>query len=159
MTDTSPKHNRQDPGYSQQDWDEVSDTPELTEAEAAELRPARDVPEVYALLPKRGRGRPKIPDAKVNLTLRVDPALLEAYKASGPGWQVKMQEALAFFLTAEAMPKPKVVRRSVLYGTVATKSSGSFKGVGVERTATSGRYVTKEENGKPSVSKPRPKTA
>lgn len=98
MTDTAPKPDRVETGYSQEDWDEVSDTPELTESEAADLRPARAVPEIHALLPKRGRGRPKRADAKVNLTLRVEPALIEAYKATGPGWQVRMQDALASFL-------------------------------------------------------------
>lgn len=108
MTDTAPKPDSREArstpraslprSYTQQEWDDVSDTPELTETEAAGLRPAREVPEVYGLLPKRGRGRPKRADAKVNLTLRVEPALLEAYKATGPGWQVRMQDALAAFL-------------------------------------------------------------
>lgn len=44
MTDTAPKPDRVETGYSQEDWDEVSDTPELTESEAADLRPARAVP-------------------------------------------------------------------------------------------------------------------
>jgi uncharacterized protein (DUF4415 family) len=95
MTDTAPKPDTAKPGYTQVDWDDVSDTPELSEAELADLRPARDMPELFALLPQRGRGRPKRADAKVNLTLRVEPALIEAYKATGPGWQVRMQDALA----------------------------------------------------------------
>jgi len=95
MTDTAPKPENAKLGYTQADWDDVSDTPELSEAELAELHPARDIPEIFALLPKRGRGRPKRADAKVNLTLRVEPALIEAYKATGPGWQVRMQDALA----------------------------------------------------------------
>ncbi|WP_267427675.1 BrnA antitoxin family protein [Methylobacterium sp. GC_Met_2] len=53
------------------------------------------VPEVSRLLPKRQRGRPRRVDAKVNLTLRIDPALLDAYRATGDGWQVRMHEALA----------------------------------------------------------------
>ncbi|MCJ2047942.1 BrnA antitoxin family protein [Methylobacterium sp. J-078] len=101
MTDTAPEKDPRASGYSQADWDDVSDNPELSEAEIAELRPARDLPEIYDLLPKRGRGRPKSPDAKVNLTLRIEPALLEAYKARGSGWQVRMQEALASFLRAD----------------------------------------------------------
>lgn len=82
-------------GISQDDWDDV-DSPEMTDAELVELRPASEMPaDVFALLPKRGRGRPKSENAKVNLTLRLDPRLVEAYKATGPGWQTRMQEVLA----------------------------------------------------------------
>lgn len=100
MNATSPKPDHApgyvpNPDYSQEDWDEVCDNPPLTDAEIAELRPVQEVPEVYALLPKRGPGRPRRPDAKVNLTLRIDPGLLDAYRATGPGWQVRMHEALA----------------------------------------------------------------
>ena len=96
MSDTLPKADRlPDPGYTQADWNDVSDNPELTDAELAEMRPVSAEPEIAALLPKRGRGRPRRGDAKVNLTLRIEPALLDAYRATGPGWQVRMQDALA----------------------------------------------------------------
>lgn len=101
MHDTSQKPGHPDPGYTQADWDEVSDTPELTDAEIAELRPASEVPEVTALLPKRGRGRPKLADAKVNFSMRIEPALLEAYRATGDGWQVRMHDALAAALPSK----------------------------------------------------------
>lgn len=95
MHDTSHKPEERGPGYSQEDWDAVSDNPKLTDDELAEMRPVREVPEVFNLLPKRGRGRPKLPDAKVNFTMRIDPALLEAYRATGDGWQVRMHDALS----------------------------------------------------------------
>ncbi|MCC0804911.1 BrnA antitoxin family protein [Methylobacterium sp. W2] len=82
--------------FSQEDWDEVSDTPEATDAELAEMRPLKEgAPEIYKLITKRGRGRPPVEAPKVNLTLRVDPAVLDAYKATGAGWQTRMHEALA----------------------------------------------------------------
>lgn len=99
MNDISQDRERPEPGYTQDDWDEVSDNPEMTDAELAELQPASTVTEVFRLLPKRGRGRPKRVDAKVNLTMRIDPALLEAYRATGVGWQVRMHEALANGIT------------------------------------------------------------
>lgn len=102
MPDTSQKPEHSDPGYTQADWDTVSDTPELSDAELATLQPVRTVPEVARLLPKRGRGRPRRADAKVNLTLRIDPALLDAYRATGDGWQVRMHKALA-----EGIEQPK----------------------------------------------------
>jgi len=48
----------------------------------------------------RPRGRPKSDNPKVEIKLRVDPDVLAAYRASGPGWQTRMQAALR-----EHMPK------------------------------------------------------
>ncbi|MCJ2109969.1 BrnA antitoxin family protein [Methylobacterium sp. E-025] len=112
MHDISPKPERPAPGYSQEDWDEVSDTPSMTDAELGEMRPAQEVPEVYNLLPKRGR--PKLADAKVNLTLRIDPALLAAYRATGSGWQVRMHDALAAGLDAlsDADEAARMIRKA-----------------------------------------------
>lgn len=95
MHDTAQDRVRSKPGYTQDDWDAVSDNPEMIDAELAALQPASAMPDVFRLLPKRGRGRPKRADAKVNLTLRIDPGLLEAYRATGEGWQVRMHDALA----------------------------------------------------------------
>ncbi|MHC1999450.1 BrnA antitoxin family protein [Methylobacterium sp. CM6241] len=82
--------------FSQEDWDEVSDSPSMTDAELAELKPLKEgAPEIFKLMTKRGRGRPPVESPKANLTLRVDPAVLDAYKASGAGWQTRMHEALA----------------------------------------------------------------
>lgn len=105
MHEPSRKPERQDSGYSQEDWDEVADNPDLSDAEFAELRPASAVPEVFAFLPKRGRGRPKLADAKVNVTLRLSPEVVESYRASGPGWQTRMNEVLR-----AGMPGAKPVR-------------------------------------------------
>ena len=40
------------------------------------------------------RGRPKLDDPKRRVTLRVDPDVLEAFKADGAGWQSRMNSAL-----------------------------------------------------------------
>lgn len=40
------------------------------------------------------RGRPKELVTKVSTTLRLDPDVLAAFKAQGPGWQSRMNEAL-----------------------------------------------------------------
>ncbi len=40
------------------------------------------------------RGRPKATVTKVSTTLRLDPDVLEIFKASGPGWQGRMNTAL-----------------------------------------------------------------
>lgn len=73
-----------------------ADAPELTEEDFARMRPAREVlpPDLYANLTKNKGGRPKAEVTKVPVTLRVDPDTLAAYKATGAGWQTRMNEAL-----------------------------------------------------------------
>jgi uncharacterized protein (DUF4415 family) len=43
---------------------------------------------------KGKRGPKPKPDAKVLLTLRLDPDIIEAFRATGPGWQARINEAL-----------------------------------------------------------------
>jgi uncharacterized protein (DUF4415 family) len=71
------------------------DASELTDLELANLRPAHEVlpPALYAALTARGRS--KVENKGVPLTLRVDPDVLAAYKATGPGWEARMNAALA----------------------------------------------------------------
>ena len=40
------------------------------------------------------RGRPKAPVTKISTTLRLDPDVVERFKADGPGWQGRMNAAL-----------------------------------------------------------------
>ena len=63
---------------SQEDWDAV-DVPELTDAWFAKAR--------------RG-GRPKAAAPKELTTLRLDPDVLAHFRATGPGWQTRINEAL-----------------------------------------------------------------
>ncbi len=77
------------------------DNPELDEDFFRNARSAREVmpPEIYAELvatqvkatQTRGPGK-KPPKAQV--TLRIDQDVLDALRASGPGWQVRANEAL-----------------------------------------------------------------
>ena len=43
---------------------------------------------------KRGRGRPVVAVKRPTLNMRVDPDVLEAFKATGPGWQTRINAAL-----------------------------------------------------------------
>jgi uncharacterized protein (DUF4415 family) len=56
------------------------DTHELSSQEMAQLRPLR--------------GRPRVARPKAALTMRVDADVLDALKASGPGWQTRVNELL-----------------------------------------------------------------
>lgn len=74
------------------------DNPELTDAELAAMRPAREVlpAALFAALAKRRPGQrgPGRKPALVAVTLRVEPSTLEAYRAAGDGWQGRMREVL-----------------------------------------------------------------
>ncbi|MCJ2107034.1 BrnA antitoxin family protein [Methylobacterium sp. E-041] len=104
---TAPEHATgyvPNPSYSQEDWDEVSDTPELTDGEIAELRPnGEGLPTDLADAFKRLAGRPKSEAKAVPVSLRVPPNVLAAYKAAGAGWQTRMNEALAAALAPKKM--------------------------------------------------------
>ncbi|KAB0680416.1 BrnA antitoxin family protein [Aureimonas leprariae] len=89
-------------GYTQEDWEAVSDSPDLTEEELATLRPAQEVlpPTFFEGLgaaraeAQRGRGRPRSEAAKVPVTLRLEPDVLDRFKAAGGDWRQRMQDAL-----------------------------------------------------------------
>jgi uncharacterized protein (DUF4415 family) len=42
----------------------------------------------------RGRGRPSLAIKRPTLNMRVDPDVLEALKATGPGWQTRINNLL-----------------------------------------------------------------
>jgi uncharacterized protein (DUF4415 family) len=71
------------------------ENPEWTQADfdAAE-GPQSLPPHVLAAFPRTRVGRPKSPNAKVLVTLRLSPDVLEHYKGLGEGWQAKVNEAL-----------------------------------------------------------------
>ncbi len=82
--------------YSQEDWDEVSDNPPLTDEELSRLRPGTEgMPAAMGAAFRKRGGRPRAEVRRVPISLRVDPEVLAAYKAGGPGWQTRMQEVLA----------------------------------------------------------------
>lgn len=72
------------------------DNLELTDDELASMRPAAEVlaPDLYANL-TRGRGRPRAEVTKVPVKLRLDPGIVQAFRASGRGWQTRVNAILA----------------------------------------------------------------
>jgi uncharacterized protein (DUF4415 family) len=77
--------------------------PELTREWFAKATPASQAfsPETYAALVamKRPRGRPKADETKVFTAIRLDADLLDAFKATGKGWQTRVNAALRQFIT------------------------------------------------------------
>jgi len=78
--------------FTQADMDAVADNPELTAEDIAKAVPfAQALPELAAKM--RGRGRQKTP-TKVSTTIRLSPDVLQHFKAGGPGWQSRIDDAL-----------------------------------------------------------------
>lgn len=71
------------------------DNPEWTEADFAAARPADEVhpPAVAAALVKNKGGRPRGSDKEL-VSIRLDRDVLERFRAGGPGWQTRMNDAL-----------------------------------------------------------------
>lgn len=80
-------------GYSKEDWDAVSDNPEITEEQLAQAKPFRAVfPDLYESI-QRTRGRPKSEDPKEAVTLRLPRSVLQRWKTD-PDWRAKMEKVL-----------------------------------------------------------------
>ena len=76
-------------------WVDPDDAPPLTRAffERADLYEGERLVR---------RGRPKLASAKRQVTLRLDPDIVERLRASGPGWQTRVNEALRSWLARPA---------------------------------------------------------
>jgi len=71
------------------------ENPPLTAEDFAQMRPALDVmPPAAAAAYRRSRGPQRTPTKRA-ISLRVDPDVLEAYRATGKGWQARMHDTLA----------------------------------------------------------------
>jgi uncharacterized protein (DUF4415 family) len=70
------------------------ENPEWTEADFARAKTGDAIPaEIRAAFPKSVGGRPRGSEKQV-VSLRIDKDVVERFKAGGPGWQTRMNEAL-----------------------------------------------------------------
>ena len=78
--------------------DKEGEVRELTRDDFKHFQPASDVlpKELAAILPKRGR--PAGLSKKISTTVRFDNDILAAFKATGKGWQSRMNSALRNWL-------------------------------------------------------------
>jgi uncharacterized protein (DUF4415 family) len=76
-----------------------TDNPEWTEDDFKHAAPFSALPESLraTLSGLKGRGKQKTP-LKVSTTVRFDRDVLEAFRATGTGWQTRMNEALKEWL-------------------------------------------------------------
>jgi uncharacterized protein (DUF4415 family) len=79
-------------GYTEADWN-ADDNPEWTEEDFRNAKRAVDIP---ALAHLARRGRPKLPPQtrKARLSMVVDPEVLNYFRATGKGWQTRLNLAL-----------------------------------------------------------------
>jgi uncharacterized protein (DUF4415 family) len=90
----TPRGFQEGRGYSREDWDEVSDNPEWTEEDFKNARPFAEVFPELAESIRRARGRPTVEKPKRQISLRLDPDVIDAFKATGKGWQGRINDAL-----------------------------------------------------------------
>jgi uncharacterized protein (DUF4415 family) len=68
-------------------WRDPDDAPEITQEWV-------DGANLYRGKKLVRRGRPPVPVRKVSTTLRLSPEVLEHFRAGGPGWQTRIDQAL-----------------------------------------------------------------
>jgi uncharacterized protein (DUF4415 family) len=91
-----------------------AENPEWTEADFRRARPALEVlPKevVEAIRRYRGQRGPQKNPTKELISLRVDRDVAAAYRASGPGWQTRANEALRAY-AKKASLGTRTIRRS-----------------------------------------------
>ncbi|WJR67246.1 BrnA antitoxin family protein [Neorhizobium sp. CSC1952] len=73
------------------------DSPEATDEQLAKGRPFREaLPELAASIDRERarRGRPPVEKPRQHVSLRLDPDVIDHYKATGKGWQSRMNDDL-----------------------------------------------------------------
>lgn len=86
------------------------ENPEWTDADFARARPAAEVlreqfgAEAVAHLLKPKRGRPLKAAPKRAINIRLSPEVLEYFRATGPGWQTRVDEVLRRYATRRPAP-------------------------------------------------------
>ena len=68
-------------------WHDSDDAPKLTDVWA-------DVADAYRGKTLLRRGRPKLAQTKRHVSLRLDQDVIDRFKAGGPGWQARVNQAL-----------------------------------------------------------------
>ena len=80
-------------GYTKADWDAV-ESPEATDEQMAKARPFVEMFPELAESIRRSRGRPALPNPKQVVSIRLDPDVVSKFKATGKGWQSRINDAL-----------------------------------------------------------------
>lgn len=74
------------------------ENPEWTDEMFARAKKAAEITELQSVL-KASRGRPKAEVTKSAVTIRYDQQVLDYFKATGKGWQTRMNEVLKEYVS------------------------------------------------------------
>ena len=110
---------------------EYEDAPELTDEQLA----AADAHEGGKLV---RRGRPRSPHRKMPVKVRLDPELVAKLRASGAGWQTRINEALRALMLNKRVPAGAVVR---------LKLAGAVRATGAKAMETTKRIARVKAGG------------
>jgi uncharacterized protein (DUF4415 family) len=118
--------------------DEDGEVRELTAEDFKHMRPLSEVDPglVEAVAEyRRKRGRPKSPAPKIYIGLRMAPDVVESLKASGPGYNARVEQALrkAGFGVAKTKPTMTSAEKQIL----ARLGAGTLEPSAKEREAAS----------------------
>jgi uncharacterized protein (DUF4415 family) len=89
-------------------WRDPDDAPEWTEQQfaRAEVAIAGKVVQPGQGTLTRRRGRPKKADAKLHIHIRLSPQVLGYFRATGPGWQTRIDQVLRHWVLRQRRPSP-----------------------------------------------------
>ena len=81
------------------------ENPEWTDEDFANGLRGDDLPEfIYAAFPNtKRRGRPVAAQTKIFTAIRLDAEIVAAFKASGKGWQTRVNEVLRHYVAEHPM--------------------------------------------------------
>lgn len=97
--------------HASKPWVDPDDAPDLSEADLSDAtwrigeREVSAAKGMAAFAAQARRGRPAgstKQDAKQAVTIRYSPDVLDAFRASGPGWQARMNDALRDWLRSHS---------------------------------------------------------
>lgn len=78
-----------------------TDNPEWTDQRVGQAKRFKDLP---LPLQTKLRGRPKAAVTKERITIRLSPEVLGAFRATGQGWQTRVDAALRDWLQTHPLP-------------------------------------------------------
>lgn len=71
---------------------------ELTAEDMRKFKPIQEAGLPPSLVRKLGVRGPQVAPTKVRINIRFSPEVVDAFKATGTGWQTRMDEALKIYL-------------------------------------------------------------
>jgi len=86
------------PGESLDDFEKRvgDDAPEWSDEDFARARPLSDFPQLKAAIERaRGQRGPQKSPTKERVALRLDQNIVDHFRHGGPGWQTRINDALA----------------------------------------------------------------